>query len=460
MRFVRNRAAQNALSLRDGYLRLQRSRFARIAAIIIVSASLIFCCPHLSNAEPGTNLYPNNYGYFDFPTCVRYALSHSSLFLRNRIGIQLKSIDLKDAHSELLPKLDLTTRYYLSRTGDTGQNDINVEFSMSNWNPMLALFKIRSKSIIVDIARTMHFEKMADGVGEIANLFLHIHAVKRRIRAHKQLAALAENKVSYGDSGSERGSADPLDARMWRHDLRGKRLGIKRLQQELRAAVASLKGLIGYHPDYHLPLDTRDAANQILGGFNGRLVTFVQIQSNSLSLKVAAKKEQLQSNAVTGSYVALLPQPRLLMEGLTNQVDRTSGVNVALGLDYTLWDGFRRVRNIKRQKLESRMAAIDRKELSVEIYNRYREIQAELDLLGDRQAFCREQTRLAELNEERALTQYKAGQLPYEQYIDVRARKVQASTESISALEKKVRALIELGTLAGGLNRYNARIRY
>jgi hypothetical protein len=96
---------------------------------------------------------------------------------------------------------------------------------------------------------------------------------------------------------------------------------------------------------------TRDAANQILG-FNG-LVTFAEIQGGNMPLKILAKKEQLQSNMTTGAYLALIPKPVFVLEDVQNQVDRTSGFNLALGLDYTVWDGFKRVRDIKRQKLKA-----------------------------------------------------------------------------------------------------------
>ena len=92
---------------------------------------------------------------------------------------------------------------------------------------------------------------------------------------------------------------------------------------------------MGYYPDRDLPLDTRDAANQVLSGFNGEFVTFADVQAVNRTLRTLAKKEQLQSNAVTAAYLSLVPKPMLVIEGLSNQPDRTSGVNVALGMTYT-----------------------------------------------------------------------------------------------------------------------------
>jgi outer membrane protein TolC len=280
------------------------------------------------------------------------------------------------------------------------------------------------------------------------------------VRARKQMLALRREKVTYGKSRIDQGAVDPLQVRLWSNTVRGERLQVRALQDKLQARIAELKVLMGYHPDYHLPLDTRDAVNQILTGFNGQLVTFADIQGMNFSLKILAKKEQLQSGRVTGSYVALLPKPIVLLESLSGQQDRASGFNFAIGLDYVMWDGFARVRDIKRQKMIARQLKIDRRQLSRDLYNHYRRLTALLDLSGQREGFHREQAKLSELSEERSLLRYKSGDIPYEVYLESRISKVDANLAAMGIRESRVNALIDLATLAGGLNRYNARIRY
>jgi outer membrane protein TolC len=141
-------------------------------------------------------------------------------------------------------------------------------------------------------------------------------------------------------------------------------------------------------------------------------------------------------------------------------VDRTSGFNLAIGLDHTLWDGFRRVRDIKRQKMETRKLNIERHERSQELYIHYRQLMSTLTIAEEKEAFQREQEKLAELNEERCFERYKSGDLPREDYLDARIDRIQAHMSSIDALTTRVEALIELATIAGGLNKYNARVRF
>lgn len=442
------------------FVRSRRGRCSYGLRIVLVAVLCVSIWAGQGIAGPKAKVRPQSYGYFDFPTCVRYALVHSDVFLRNRIDIQVRSIDLKDSHSELLPTVQLLTRYYLTRTGGPGAGKVNVQLFMTNWNPYLALLKIKSTGIMVDIAKTAHHESIADNVAKMAKLFYSISLLEKSIRATKQMTALERHKVEFGRSREEQGRVDDLSLRSWNNVLRSRQIQLKSLKHEREQQIAKLKKLIGYHPDYHLPLDTRDAVNQILRGFNGQSVTFADIQANNLPLKILAKREQLQSNSVTGSYVALLPRPVILFEEIQNEVDRRSGFNLALGLDYTLWDGFRRVRDIKRQKLNARTAELRRKQLSEDLYIGFKTLRDALGLSTEKEAFAREQAEIAELAEEQAFVTYKAGDVDYPEYMNRRIQKVQAQLDAAKSGETRVISLIELATMAGGLNRYNAGIRY
>lgn len=417
---------------------------------------LVWFAPAAAGSQPK----PESYGYFDFPTCVRYALVHSDTFLRNRLEIQVRSIDVKDAHAEVLPTITVVSRYYLARTDSTQGNRVNVTLAMTEWNPLLAILKMKGSGILVDIARTSHFEKIAQHTGDMAKLFLRVYTLEKLLRARKQIVALQQEKVDYGKSRQQQGAIDQLDMRIWDNQLRGERIKVADLQQELEDKTLQLKLLMGYYPDQNLPLDTRDALNQLLNGFNGRAVTFGDVQGQNFSLKIIAKNEQLQSNIVTGSYVALLPRPAMVIESISNQVDRTSGFNFALGLDYTLWDGFRRIRDIKRQKIKGEQLKLDRETLSQKLYGMFRQLHGLLLNAGQKEAFEREQAKLAELSEEKAFTYYKSGAIPYEEYVQKRVEKVEAHVGALTSSQERVTALLELATLAGGLDKYNARLRY
>jgi len=399
-------------------------------------------------------------GYFDFTTCVHYALVHSEVIKKNRLEIQLRSIAIKDDHSEFFPTLNITTNYYISRSSDSDTSRFYWNIVGSQFNPLGALIKIKSDRTLVDIAKETHFQKIGEQVAVIAKLFYSIQILEKSIKIRKQVLALTQDKVNYGESKNEQGTMDPIQVRTWNNNLRSARLKLKELDEDRENQILQLKALMGYPPDFHLPLDTRDAANQVLGGFNGQFITFADVQGGNLTLKIAAKREQLQSNLVTAAYVALVPRPVLTVEALDNQVDRTNGFNFSAGLQYTLWDGFRRIREIKRQKIIAEQLKLDRNDLSQDLYTRFNRLRSGLELSGEREALVREQGKLQELNEEKALDDYKAGAITYDQYVDSRIHKVLAHLDSVNGPKERVVNLIDLATMAGGLNKYNARLAY
>jgi outer membrane protein TolC len=446
------------------------ARNRRVGSLILGILCVLAACGGAPAGSPGEQ--PSAYGQFDFGTCVRYALMHSPIFLENRIDIQLQATDLKDAHSEVLPSFQLLTRYYLARpanssnnnsgnnSGNSNKNRFSVQFLIQDWNPYAALVKVKAYGILMDIAKISHEASIAENVANLAKLFFKVDVLDHVIKARRQLIALHRDKVNYGKSKNSQGTIDPLEVRNWELTLRAEVLKLQEAERDRQDALLKMKMIMGYYPDFFLPLDTRGAVNQILSGFTGDLVTFGEIQGSNLKMQMLAKKEQAQSVAVTGAYLLILPKPMLVIENVQNQVDRTSGFNMALGTSYPIWDGFKGVREIRRQKLKAEKARLDREKYSLRMYGEFKAVRNALDGSRSKAGLQSEQARLAELNEERAFLRYKSGDLPYEQYMDRRIEKVLAHMASLTSQQERVVALIDLATLAGGLNKYNARIRY
>ena len=434
-------------------------------------------------AAPQDHAPNGGYGYFDFPTCVRYALVHSEEFLSHRLEIQIRSADLKDAHSEVLPSLSLLSRFYLTRTqgGPYGyQSPFSYQIITDSWDPFLALFKIKSRKILVDIARIAHTEKISKNISRIAKLFLRIHSLDRAVGARNEIVTVRRKLVDFAATKQKQHTTFGLKVDEWSNEVKEDEVKVRDLLSEKEQKLGELKLLLGYHPDFELPLDTRDAVNQVLFGFNGQFVTFGDVQGNNLTLKKLAKEEQLQSNEISGAYVALLPKPVVTFENVENQVDRTNGVNLSIGVNYPIWDGFRRVRNVKRQKMIGEQKKIKRDLESQEFYGKFQHLRDLIQASGAKQSVFSEKGRIAELLEQKYFMCFKSGmpcpdewdgrgplrdngslsQDPYVNYLKSRINKMEANLEAMRIQEERVNALIDLATIAGGLERYNARIRY
>ena len=191
---------------------------------------------------------PASYGYFDFPTCVRYALVHSQAFLKSRLEIQIKSLDLKDSHSELMPTMKMETAVYISRAGGSTGNPVTVRYVVEHYNPLEALLSIKSRGIVVDIAKTTHQQKVAQGIAEIAKTFLEIEARTKLIRSQRAIGSKWDEKLAYLKFLEQKGKVEELWLARWELSKKQVGLEIERLKAERDELIDRLKTLIGYHP--------------------------------------------------------------------------------------------------------------------------------------------------------------------------------------------------------------------
>ena len=110
--------------------------------------------------------------------------------------------------------------------------------------------------------------------------------------------------------------------------------------------------------------------------------------------------------------------------------------------------------------MKYRKAKIDRRKRSRELYMAYRDLIGTLQLHSEHEAILRERTKLRELDEERAYMNYKSGVIPYADYVQYRIANIKSSIALTQVLSKRVFATIDLATLAGGLSRYHAQLKY
>ena len=103
---------------------------------------------------------------------------------------------------------------------------------------------------------------------------------------------------------------------------------------------------------------------------------------------------------------------------------------------------------------------LDREKLSQQLYMKFKKIKSGLGLSNEKEGLSREQAKLADLAEEKALSNYRSGLIDYNNYVDQRIKKTEAHLEVAQSVQSRVNDLIDLATISGGLNKHNAAIRY
>ena len=107
---------------------------------------------------------------------------------------------------------------------------------------------------------------------------------------------------------------------------------------------------MGLEPTQELTPDLQNTHRQVLGSFDPASVTWEQTKSRSYDLKIMEIAIKLQAYNVKLAKVKVLPTILFTTQTPDPLSSTQSGLYAGFGLYVPLWDGFKRIRNVTRQK--------------------------------------------------------------------------------------------------------------
>ena len=117
-----------------------------------------------------------------------------------------------------------------------------------------------------------------------------------------------------------------------------------------KKALTNLKNFLGLKPTQELTPDLQNTHRQVLGNFDPASVTWEQTKSRSYDLKIMEIVIKLQAYNVKLAKVKVLPTILFTTQTPDPLSSTQSGLYAGFGLYVPLWDGFKRIRNVTRQK--------------------------------------------------------------------------------------------------------------
>jgi outer membrane protein TolC len=146
----------------------------------------------------------------------------------------------------------------------------------------------------------------------------------------------------------------------------------------LKRNFTGLKSFLGMRSIPDSTINYRDSRRQVLGNFDPATITLEQTKNRSYDLKSFNLHKQLQSYNVRLAIAKVFPS--ILFNTQTPDplsVTTGSGLYVGLGLEIPVWDGFKRIRNVSRQKAMLRQIGAQKTERENSLENKW------LEDLGD-----------------------------------------------------------------------------
>ena len=220
--------------------------------------------------------------------------------------------------------------------------------------------------------------------------------------------------------------------------------------------LQGLKSFLGLKPEQELTPDLREARQQVLGRFDAAAATLDQARARSYELKIQDIKKQLQAYKITLAKAKLLPS---LLLGVQTpdplSLTEARGLYFSVGLDVPVWDGFKRVRDISRQKTILRQFGAEAEEKDLEFGGKWLEAQENLRSAAAARKMAQAQEELTRLKERQSEIRYQSGGEPLSIFLEGRKGNLEArKIAALKSLEYDL-AVLSLRHLSGDLgNRY------
>jgi outer membrane protein TolC len=398
----------------------QRLLISRVLLILVLIAlPLGLVC--LNQSDAGERVATQDRapagGYTDFEGCIRIALQQSPYLIRSSVEIQLKQLDESDSRYGLIPSITFRTSFYPSQPkvpevlGTPRSYGLN--FYSEAYNPFESYFSLKIRKIVTQIAILGHLQVISDGLARLGRMFLELDILKRSAVFQDQLVGLAQQSLAYAENRQKLGTGTSLDVRVATQELEAAQIERQRMATSEARVLKNLRSFLGLKPDQGFTPDLREVRRQVLGQFNPAAVTMDQVQARSYDLKVQEYVRQLQTLNVTLAKTKLLPSLWLAVQTPDPvTLGSVSGLYFSIGLDVPIWDGFKRYRNISRQRAILRQYDTDKELKELDLKDRWEMAQENLSNTAVARKMARAQEELAQLRERQGTIRYQSGGEP------------------------------------------------
>ena len=199
-----------------------------------------------------------------------------------------------------------------------------------------------------------------------------------------ELIQLAGKNLTYTQERQKTGEGTALEIQIAAQELEEARLDQRQLMKDQRKIKESIQKYLAWPANQELRFDLPSSRQQLLGNFETLSHSEEAIPSSSFDFKIQAVKKELQKYNIILAKTRLLPTFSLGAE----TADPLRGCNrrglfYYAGFNIPVWDGFKRIRNVSRQKTILKQFDAETNEKEIDFKENWREGQENLDYCCD-----------------------------------------------------------------------------
>ncbi|MCX5892949.1 MAG: TolC family protein [Deltaproteobacteria bacterium] len=391
----------------------------------------------------------------DFEGCVRLAIQKSPYLTKSAVEIDIRRLDEGDSRYSIIPPpMTFRTYYYVDRPQQPGLNPkpYSLSFSMDPWNPVGSYFTLQAQKAATRMAIFAHLHVVSAGLERLGRMFLSLNAMKRLISLQNNLISLCRENLTYAENRRTIGTGTSLEVRMATQEVGLAKNELEHLESTRKRTLTNLKIFLGLKPEQQVEFDVRDARRQVLGSFDPTAATLEQAKAKSFELKVLEMKQQLQGYNITVAKTKVLPG--ILFNTQTpDPLSATTarGLYVGLGLEIPIWDGFKRIRNISRQKAILKQFDADKDMKELDLTDKWNDLQENIRGNAAGLKISQSQEELTRLKERQAEIRYNSGTDQLPAWLEARKASLQAEKGSLSKALECDDSILNLRQFSGDL---------
>ncbi len=389
-----------------------------------------------------------------FEDSVKIAISRSPQFTKSSLEIDIRRMDETDSRYGMVPPLTFRTIYYVNRPNDAGfsSKPYSLSFSTDPYNPLGSYFTLQAQKLVTQVAVLTHLKVISKGLQNLGNLYLQLDALNKLAGYQKDLVKLARENLTYGENRMSIGTGTSLEVKVAQQELQLAQGEEEGIALSIKRALVNLKNVLGLPANQDCTPNFRDSQRQVLGNFAPATASLEQAKSRDYEIEALEINKKLQDYNVSMAIAKVFPS--ILFNTQTPDplsVTTAHGLYVGVGLEIPVWDGFKRIRNVSRQKavLKQIGAQKGNKEDALEDkwYEFLGEIQEKQVALKNAQA--REE--LARLKAHQQEVRYQSGEAPLSVFLESRKEVLLIQKETVRSGLAYDMAVLKLRELSGDL---------
>jgi outer membrane protein TolC len=412
--------------------RITLSQAYLIIAMLVMACGVISWCRPAPAADPSPEVQTPVPTPLTFDDCVKIAIRQSPNFTKSSLEIDIRRMDETDSRFGMVPPLTFTTYYYVNQPSGINTKPYSLNFSTDPYNPFGSYFLLQAQKLVTQIAIFHHLKNISLGLQNLGQVYLKLDASKKMAAMQRDLVRLCQENLTYRQNQLSIGTGTSLDVKVAQQELQlaqGEQEGLALAQKR---SLTDLKMLLGLPANQEITPDLRDTRRQVIGKFDPATATVEQAKSHDYDLKVIENQKKIQNYKVALAITKVFPD-LVFTTQTPNPLSATTGTGlyVGFGLNIPVWDGFKRIRNVSREKAALRQVASQTQTRANSLEDKWLE---DLGFIQERgvdlkQAQSREE--LARLKAHQNEVRYQSGEVPLTTLLESRKEVLVAEKDTL-----------------------------